>query len=268
MTALPAPLTPAGADLLADDYLALASVYDEWQERFGPFWRLALPRLLATVDRHGLPAGPPAFVDLGCGTGALLLALRRLRPGWTLTGIDASAAMLESAARKPGAAEVRWVHASFEHPWLACAAPAGARIAAAGSFFDAINHAAAPGALGRVCAATAQALAPGGLFVFDVNNRRGFEAWWQGRRFYRASGWTLTMDAAFDGRSGLAEGRAVVERRDTLQTSAVTERCFSDEEIRAALEGAGFSVEASDPWRPLPDDVPGKTWWVARRAPL
>jgi SAM-dependent methyltransferase len=252
----------AAAGRPTDEYLALASVYDDWQEHFGPFWRLALPRLLATLERHCLPPVPPALVDLGCGTGALLLALRHRRPTWALADVDASAAMLENAARKPGGGEVRWMHASFESPWLE--GPPAARFAVAGAFFDAVNHAAAPGALARMCAATAHALAPGGLFVFDVNNRLGFEAWWQGRRLYRRPGWTLIMDAHFDAATGLAEGRAVVERRGTEQVSAVIERCFPDDEIRAALDGAGFSVEDSAPWSPLPDDVPGKTWWVAR----
>ena len=130
MTALPA------ADPPSDDYLALAAVYDEWQERFGPFWQLCLPRLLATLERHPPPAAPPAFVDLGCGTGALLAALHRQRPGWLLTGVDASAGMLACAAGKPGA--ITWVHAAFDDPWTE-AAPTR-RYTAAGSFFDAVNH--------------------------------------------------------------------------------------------------------------------------------
>jgi SAM-dependent methyltransferase len=243
-----------------DAYDALAEVYDDWQERYGHFWQVVLPRLVETFDRHGLAAGPESFVDLGCGTGSLLLALRQRRPDWALTGVDASASMLQAAARKPGADRIRWVHASFADPW-----PVEKPVGAAGSFFDAINHAAAPGALPRLCTATAAALTPGALFVFDVNNRRGYEAWWQGRRFYEGAGWTMTMDARFDPTAGLASGRAVIERRGRTTATDVTERCFSDAEIDAALGSAGFTVLESAPWRPLPDDVPGKTWWVARR---
>ena len=56
------------------DYDAFASVYDEWQERYGAFWRVVLPRLEATLARASL-SGPPSFLDLGCGTGALAVAL-------------------------------------------------------------------------------------------------------------------------------------------------------------------------------------------------
>jgi SAM-dependent methyltransferase len=249
-----------------DDYLALAAVYDQWQERFGPFWQLVLPRLLAALDQQRLPPGPPSLVDLGCGTGTLALAVRRRQPRWELAGVDASAAMLARAAEKPDAAQVRWVHASFEQSWidLPGAPPPAGRYAVATSFFDALNHAASPGALLRSIAATAQALVPGGLFIFDVNNRQGFQAWWQGRRVYQGPGWTLTMDARFDPHTDFAEGRAVVEQRGVQRITAVTERCFSDDELRQALEPA-FTVELCTPWSPLPDDVAGKTWWVARR---
>jgi SAM-dependent methyltransferase len=242
-----------------DAYAALAEVYDDWQERYGPFWKVVLPRLLDTLERHGLPGERPSFADLGCGTGSLLLALRHRRPDWALTGVEASAAMLQAAGRKVGAGAVRWVHGSFTGRWTE------QLHAAAGSFFDAVNHAAAPGALTDLCAATARALAPDALFVFDVNNRRGFEAWWQGRRRYEGAGWTMTMDAHFDAAAGLAQGSALIERRGQTTLTAVTERCFTDAEVDAALAGAGFTVLESAPWRPLPDDVPGKTWWVARR---
>jgi SAM-dependent methyltransferase len=242
-----------------DAYLALSRVYDDWQERYGPFWQLALPRLLARLDRER-PAAP-ALVDLGCGTGSLLVAVRRKRPGWSLAGVDASAGMLKAAARKPGAEAIRWIHGSFDGDWPTGAGP----FTAACSFFDALNHLTAPGALERTCAATARALAPGGLFVFDVNNRRGFEAWWQGRRDYRGPGWTLTMEATFDPAAARAHGRAVVESGGKTAVSEVTERCYTDEEILAALGAAGLVVETREPWRPLTDDTPGKTWWVARR---
>jgi hypothetical protein len=114
-------------------------------------------------------------------------------------------------------------------------------------------------------AATAGALARGGLFVFDVNNQEGFQAWWQGRRVYHGPRWTLTMDASFDRRTGLATGRASLQGPGPRLVSEVTERCFSGDEIHTALERAGFAALASEPWCPLPDDVPGKSWWVARR---
>jgi SAM-dependent methyltransferase len=244
-----------------DPYEALAAIYDEWQERYGPFWELALPRLVETLERHGTPAGArPTFVDLGCGTGALLFALRERYPAWSLVGVDDSASMLAAAAGNPGAGDITWLHRSFTEPF---ADGAGA----AGAFFDAFNHAVAPGALAATFSAVARSLAPGGLLVFDLNNQRGVEAWWGAPRVYTGSGWTLTMDASFDPATRLARGRAVVDRlRPTRRhITEVTERCFEDAEVAGSLEAAGLSVELVEPWKPLHDDIPGKTWWVARR---
>jgi SAM-dependent methyltransferase len=240
-----------------DGYGILAAIYDEWQEEFGPFWRLCEPRLRATLDRHPPPA-PVDLIDLGCGTGALLLDLRRRHPDWTLTGLDASAGMIEAARGKPGAGSIEWVHADFDQ----VRGPHGVAV----SFFDALNHAAGPGELSRALAAISAALVPGGLFIFDVNNGTGFRAWWHGRRDYRTSRWTLTMEATFDERSGLARGLATVVRRGGAPLLIeVTERALEEDEVRATLEGSGLHVEVCEPWRPLPRDVPGKTWWVARK---
>jgi SAM-dependent methyltransferase len=238
-----------------DDYFGLADIYDDWQEEYGPFWRLCEPRLEAVLRRLP-PPQPVALVDLGCGTGSLVLGLRRRHPDWALTGLDASAAMIAAARRKPGADAVTWQHAGF--------ADLRGPHTVAVSFFDALNHAAGPGAFDQAVAAVGRALVPGGLFVFDLNNRLGFEAWWQGRRIYQTERWTLTMDASFDADAGLAHGTATITRPGHPPVSTeVSERAFSEADVRAALEKNGLTVAACEPWRPLTDDVPGKTWWVA-----
>lgn len=254
--------TDAKLTVAADAYEALAPIYDKWQDRFGAFWKQVLPRLCDAFAQTRLPPGRASFLDLGCGTGGLLLGLRERFPDWRLCGVDGSASMLEVARRKPEADTVRWVHSSFEAPLP------GGPYTAAGSFFDALNHAAEPGGLGRVCARVATALVPGGLFVFDVNNRLGFESWWSGTRTFTGPGWRLTMEADFDADQGLAHGRAIVERADAPKDQTiteVTERCFAAEDVHAALEAAGFTVLAAEPWTVPPAQAPGKTWWVARR---
>jgi SAM-dependent methyltransferase len=257
-----------GQENRIDGYAAFAPVYDEWQNLYGAFWKGVLPRLESVFA--GLPpedpASPGSFIDLGCGTGGLLLALRASHPRWRLCGLDASRAMLDVARRKANAASIEWVNGTFDGAFEA-GGPVG-QFRAAGAFFDALNHAAAPGALARSFAATAARLEPGGLFVFDLNNRLGYEAWWQDRRIFTGPGWTVTIDPSFDPVSGLARGRACIDRRHPpggRGITDVTERCFSDEEIKQALAAAGFSVELFEAWAPEPADVPGKIWCVARR---
>lgn len=239
---------PEQALAAEDIYAALAPIYDEWQERYGAFWKAVLPRL------EGIG---PSFLDLGCGTGSLLVALRRSHPDWRLCGLDGSAAMLDHARRKTDT--ITWIHGGFE-------TPVPGTFAAAGAFFDALNHAHQTGALGRICTAVARALVPGGLFLFDLNNELGFSTWWQTPRAYVGPGWILQMEAGFDAATRLGHGRASIDRRGHGRaTTEVTERCYADDEVRAALDAAGFTVEATEPWSPRPNDVPGKTWWIARR---
>jgi trans-aconitate 2-methyltransferase len=50
-------------------------------------------------------------VDLGCGTGALLLALGERWPGATLIGVDLAREMLDEARRRDGGGRARWIEA-------------------------------------------------------------------------------------------------------------------------------------------------------------
>lgn len=63
---------------------------------FGGAWRGNVPlfissqRALAALDTL-LPQGEHLhFADVGCGSGAVLAQVRRLRPGWRLTGIESA----------------------------------------------------------------------------------------------------------------------------------------------------------------------------------
>jgi SAM-dependent methyltransferase len=243
---------------MTDVYAAMAAVYDQWQEDAGPFWELVWPKLLQRIAEHAPEAR--SFLELGCGTGSLLLALAE-DPAWArLVGVDASAAMLAHARRKPGADRVRWVEGAFD-------SDVGADFDVAGSFFDALNHAAADGELARIFQAVARALRPGGLLIFDLTNRAGFEAWWRDRREHEGDDWHMTIQASFDPATGLARGVATVvtDQMLTPQATDVTERCFEETDVRGWLGSAGFTVIEASPWCPLPGDVPGKTWWVAQR---
>src|SRR5215467_7521461 len=111
------------------------------------------------------PTPPRSFLDLGCGTGELLLALRRHHPDWRLAGVDASQGMLATAARKPDAGGIAWVRAGVEGP-LPMAAP----FDAAGAFYDTLNHVADLAGLTRAFSAASAVLRPGGPFIFDLTN--------------------------------------------------------------------------------------------------
>ncbi len=71
--------------------------------------------LLWSARRLQVPARA-AVLDLCCGTGLSTLALRRAHPQAELTGLDASAGMLQRAAAKKDLAGVRWLHGDAMDP--------------------------------------------------------------------------------------------------------------------------------------------------------
>ncbi|MFJ9624435.1 class I SAM-dependent methyltransferase [Streptomyces sp. NPDC101181] len=72
--------------------------------------------LRRSARRLRLPDGGAGLrvLDLGCGTGASTAALIAAAPLARVTGVDASAGMLERAAAKPGLSHVEFVHAPAE----------------------------------------------------------------------------------------------------------------------------------------------------------
>jgi ubiquinone/menaquinone biosynthesis C-methylase UbiE len=100
----------------------------------GEFDRVAhgydlLSRLNPGYRRHlrwsarRLEAPPSAsLLDLCCGTGLSTQALRTEHPTARLTGLDASAGMLDHAAAKPQLAGVTWIHGDATDPAQAGAA--------------------------------------------------------------------------------------------------------------------------------------------------
>ena len=112
-------------------------------------------------------------LELGCGTGTNLAALAALG---RLTGIDASTEMLAIAREKaPGARLVEADMTAFE---------LGERFDVAFCVFDTLNHVPTFAGWRELFACVHRHLAPGGLFVFDVNTLaklRGiatFAPWW------------------------------------------------------------------------------------------
>ena len=116
------------SDATADVYDALAPIYDAVGG--ASFATLVADRLEPLLARE-----TGAFLDLGCGTGALLCALRARHPGWRLCGVDVSPGMLAVARRKPGSDGVLWARARLPGPL-----PFAERFDVVGAFYDTLNH--------------------------------------------------------------------------------------------------------------------------------
>jgi SAM-dependent methyltransferase len=239
--------TPAGV------YDALAPVYDAMGgARFAMLVADRLDPLLSS-DRG-------AFLDLGCGTGALLCALRERHPGWRLSGVDVSPGMLAVARRKPAGEGVLWARVRLPGPL-----PFTERFDVVGAFYDTLNHLADLDTLGATFRAVAALLRPGGRLLFDLNNAFGFETWWRYRVAFDVEGHHIDSELGYDRRARTAHaairlGRGAAERRFLLR-----QRCFPEAEVEGALLRAGLTPEIAAPWSPVNPDSPSKTWFVATK---
>jgi SAM-dependent methyltransferase len=243
-------------ETVAEVYDALAPIYDAMGGA-QPFAMLVAERLEELFATRSV-SDAVSFLDLGCGTGTLLLALRALHPSWRLCGVDVSPGMLAVAGGKPGHESVLWARARLPAPL-----PFTGRFDVVGAFYDTLNHLPDSDALAATFRIVASVLRPGGLFVFDLNNAFGFETWWQYRVAFDLEGRHLDAELDYDARTHT--GRATMglesggfERRFVLQ-----ERCFSESEVAEALSAAGFSLDIASPWSAVNPDSPSKTWFVA-----
>lgn len=244
-------------------YRRLALHYDEI---FSPLRRpldLARQQLL-----EPLLGGVRSACDLACGTGTTAVGLARR--GIRMFAVDLSPAMCRLArekARRAGlpvkvlCADMR----SFQLP-----EPVDLVLCEC----DALNHLPSRGDLVRVARAVAAALAPGGVFYFDVNNARGFERYWTGEFWIERPGLAVALHNGFDPHRGRAwsdvdlfvrEGRLWRRFRERVE-----EVCWPAAEIRAALKAAGFTAirchDAAPYFRGYPDFDRGcRSVYIARK---
>lgn len=228
-----------GGDLVKC-YEALARVYDRLN---GEVDYAAIAAFYeATFARYGIK--PQLLLDLGCGTGSMTLELARR--GYDMIGVDGSADMLSRAYEriwKEGRSGILLLEQDMRSFELY------GTVGAVVSTLDCVNYLADEGDLGKCFALVHNYLDPDGVFVFDVNTPYKFE------HIYGDNAYILEEEDGsafcgwqndFDRESGLCrfllsvftegeDGR--YERIDEEQT----ERCYSREELTAALTQAGFA---------------------------
>ena len=107
------------------------------------------------------------MAELGCGTGSLTLLLAQR--GYAVTAVDLSPDMLALAEQKCRGLGVRFLCQDMSR--LALPGEADAVV----SCLDSVNYVTRPAALRRTFARVYRALAPGGLFLFDVKTPSALE---------------------------------------------------------------------------------------------
>jgi ubiquinone/menaquinone biosynthesis C-methylase UbiE len=191
MMTIPATDTRLVYDGLAAHYDAFTAHHDYHS------WIAALEE---QALEHGLPGR--RVLDVACGTGKSFLPL--LAKGYVATGCDCSAEMLCRAREKaPNVAlfqaDMRELPPLGQFDLVTC-------------LDDALNYLLSSRDLGRAFASASRNLAPGGLYVFDVNTLTGY-----------ATTWASTSFSEHDGRAFVWRGQVKAPAQPLLRATALIE---------------------------------------------
>lgn len=227
-------------------------------------YRARAAYFVSLISRYG-GTGDGILLDLACGTGSLSLELAAL--GYEVIGADASAEMLSAAMRKAAETPHRVLFLHQDMASLDLYGTVDYTVCA----LDSLNHlpdeAALNAAIGRISLFTN----PGGLFLFDVNTA------YKHREVLADNTYVYDLDEVFcvwrneyrPGDGGVDILLDFFERQPDgayiRGEERFTERFFSDEAVRSALEGNGFALKAvyGDDGFNRPTDITQRILYVA-----
>ena len=212
-----------------------AAIYNESWAFWGPkMW----PFLSGLVARR-VPRAR-TWLDLCCGTGSLLALASE--GGFEVVGLDASRHQLRYARRNAPKArlvkgDVREFALRRTFDVVTC-------------LFDSLNYLTASADLGRAFRNARRHLAPGGLFVFDMNTREGLRTQWRRAIVIRGAEATIINETSFDERTdrGLCRitGFVPVGRLWRRFEEEHVQRGYEPKEIDGLLRRAGFAFSRLD----------------------
>jgi SAM-dependent methyltransferase len=202
--------------------------YEQWTRYIGQL-----------VERAGLPANGD-LLDLGCGTGSFSILLAKA--GFSVSGIDSSPEMLKIAKDKAARAKVK---VKFHEGDLR-GFTAKKTYAVAAALFDSVNYILTNRELEESFRQVHRALAPGGIFLFDINSVYSLSEYWNGRLEVREDGgitsiWKHRYDVG-DSQAELQLTLFVPQGRTYRKLMEIHhERAYELVEIETLLAKAGFA---------------------------
>lgn len=221
-------------------YDSLAPFYDQFTLGYAhEAWIAAIERRALELGLEGTRA-----LDLACGTGKSTLPL--VARGYDVLSCDVSPEMIREARRKCPeradcfvVADMRWLPPLGTFDLVLCVD-------------DAVNYLLSGDELADMFARVAESLAPGGIFVFDVNTLATFrEAFGQAMVSERDGilfAWRGEADASLSPCQTAAASVEIFAQRDDglweRRTSRHVQRHHPPEVIRAALAQAGLDCAA------------------------
>ncbi len=241
----------------SDIYHAYAPFYDgSGQIRFAALFANYL--LGDILPRH--PVAGRRALDLACGTGTLALILADA--GWFVTGVDRSSAMIAIARSRAQSVDAvvrpQFIEADMRWLWQETARIGQAEAAEAlqrGFFdlvtctYDSLNYMLTEEDLAACFSTAAEALAPEGLFVADMNTRYFLEHEWGEVEIIERPGFIQVNRSHFDPLTACSTMRLIgfvgddddgYERFEEVHI----ERAYPPETVTSLIGAAGLTVEA------------------------
>ncbi|MBQ3528842.1 MAG: class I SAM-dependent methyltransferase [Clostridia bacterium] len=222
-----------------DSYSALAGGYDILNSETD--YEAWADFIVEIFNKYGKDV--ESVLDLGCGTGAMTFALHDR--GYDMTGVDLSIDMLSVARDECYDREIDdilWLLQDMRSFELY------GTVNAAVCCLDGINHLTGKGDIEKCFKTVHNYLDPDGLFVFDVNTPYKFESFYGNNDYIlEDEGVTVCWQNEYDRKKGICSFYlSVFEEEESglwrRSDETVKERCYSKEELTAALSGAGFEV--------------------------
>jgi SAM-dependent methyltransferase len=195
--------------------------------------------IVGLLRRSGIRDG--LVVELGCGSGLSARALTQA--GYRVLGVDISQAMIAIAKKRAPNADFRVesLHA-FEIP------PCNAVLALGEGLNYAFDGRNDLRRLGKLFRRVYDALAPGGLFTFDVAEPGQGSLGKPLKTFTEGKDWAVLVEKSEDVRSGVLSRRIVTFRRvgDAYRRDEEVhkQRLFRSADIVKELRNVGFGVRA------------------------
>lgn len=238
----------------SDIYHAYAPFYDgSGQIRFAV---LCASYLLGDIlPRH--PVTGRRALDLACGTGTLALILTDA--GWFVVGVDRSPAMIAIARSRAQSVDPairpHFIEADMRWLWRETTRIEHVEALRRGSFslvtctYDSLNYMLTEEDLAACFSTAAEALAPEGLFVADMNTRHFLEHDWGDVEIIERPGFIQVNLSRFDPETACSTMRLIgfvgddasgYERFDEIHI----ERAYPPETVASLIAAAGLSVEA------------------------
>lgn len=241
-----------------------------YNARWGDFARRVAPIIEAFYASTPLGRRERSLLDICCGTGQM--AVHFLQRGYRVTGVDLSLAMIGHATQNTAAyvesGQARFVLAN------ACEFSVDGRFGLATATYDALNHLPDLDALATCLRRIHAATMDGGLLIFDLNTRRGLEAW-NSIQVDDNEDLLLVNRSIFDRQAGKAwarlsgfakVGEGLYERFEEV----VYNTAFDLESVRSLLLETGWNAvhiaRLDNLGQPLTDpEAEARAWFVASR---